>query len=354
MTERFWELMARYWSGDISREDKAELEQLLLDHPGHWLKAGLIEQLSYRHVPVLSEEEGAQLAAKIKDAAEKEVSRKPLPGRFLSRRNIWITTFALTGFLCVLLVVRYQVHNASHYKVVTTDAGMKTRISLPDGSVIWLNAGSTLKYPEKFDKKIREIYLTGEGYFDVRHHAEKPFIVHAGAMDIRILGTEFNVRAYEDEGFTETSLIKGAVEVVVKEPGVARKIRLAPSQKLILSETAPDKQKEESTITTKIQKGKGELRQKLTVANLSAVDSSLIAETAWLSNKLVFQDETLEALSRRLERWYGMHVLIKDPKLAALRFSGRADNIPIERLLAILQQIQPFKYSIHEDSVIIQ
>jgi transmembrane sensor len=361
MKERFWELMARYWSGDISREEKAELEQLLLEHPDHWLKAGLIEQLSYRRGTVLSAEEGLRLADRIKDAAEKDAAgaspsveeEAPFARKLLSRRSIWTIALVLTGFLGLFLLIRYRsVHN-DRYKLVTTEVGMKTRINLPDGSIIWLNAGSTLKYPYKFDKRMREVYLTGEGYFDVKHHAGKPFIVHTGSMDIRILGTAFNVRAYEDEDFTETSLIKGAVEVAVKEPGAVRKIRLQPSQKLILRGTS-GAQKKNAIITTKIQRGKGEHGPRLTVASLSAVDDSLIAETAWLSNKLVYQDEPFEALARRLERWYGMHILVKDPKLAAIRFSGRADNLPIDKLLAVLQEIQPFRYSIREDSVIIQ
>lgn len=87
---------------------------------------------------------------------------------------------------------------------------------------------------------------------------------------------------------------------------------------------------------------------------ISATDSSHSIETAWMNNQLIFRNETLQALTLRLERWYGLKIMIGNPQLATLRFSGRADNVSIENLLKILQEIQPFNYSIQDDIVTIK
>ncbi|HEY9262185.1 FecR family protein [Chitinophaga sp.] len=345
MTKRLSELLALHWSGEISAEEKAELDELLLQHPGDWLKAGQMEQLSFSKVSAYNETDADRLIDRVSSfiAAESKEDRRRFPVRKM--------LLALLLVMCCaggLLSYLYWQSPLQGYKVVTTDAGMKTRIRLADGSTILLNAGSTLRYPEKMDKTVREVYLSGEAYFDVKHAANRPFIIHAEKMDVRVLGTSFNVRSYKEEDFEETAVISGAVEVVVKEG--QQVLKVTPNEKVLLRKSTISKN--EDAVATANRK-ENIVIERQPLSPISATDSSRVLETAWVNNQLIFQNETLSAIVQRLERWYGVKIFIEDPQLAALRFSGRADNVPIEKLLNILQEIQPFKYSIQDDIITI-
>ncbi|MRG46994.1 DUF4974 domain-containing protein [Chitinophaga sp. SYP-B3965] len=354
MTNRLWELLALYWRNDISNEEKTELEQLLLEHPDLWLKLGLMDQLSFSKKPLMNEEATAAWADKVALEIEEMEStpvileQEPAAAKRPRFRVVLFTLLFLVIATSLFFIYRQQ----DGYKLATTDAGMKTRIRLSDGSMVWLNAGSTLKYPPKFDKETREVFLSGEGYFDVQQHAGKPFIIHTEKMDIRVLGTTFNVRSYKDEGFEETALISGAVEVLVKEANKVRRVLLQPNQKLVVSDLKHIKAKNEGT--TIIEQSENMIIERKALSAIGSMDSGQVVETAWVRNRFLFENETLELIARRLERWYGIKIIIQDPQLSALRFTGRADNLSLEKLLAILQEIQSFNYSIEDDTVIIK
>jgi ferric-dicitrate binding protein FerR (iron transport regulator) len=333
----------------------AELEQLLLDHPDYWLKAGLTEKLSYKALPLLSDQEAARLADGIeariaREAAEEETEAMPPPGR---RR--WFKTPAagilLAAMLCGILflaVYQFRQHSAASWQEVVAAPGARKNVLLADGTTIRLNAGSTLRYAgdDNPGHKTREVFLEGEAYFDVKPDAGKPFIIHGGKMEIKVLGTELNVRAYPDEEFSETALVNGAVEVTVQEKGNARKFRLKPGQKVVA--------KREEALPQNTTAANTAPPETVTLQPVSKATDNVIAETAWKEDKLVFQDETFAALALRLERWYGVNITIEDPVLASKRFSGRADNLPLPQLLGILQTITPFGYSINGQDVIIR
>lgn len=356
MTNRLWELLALYWRNDITKEEKGELEQLLLEHPDVWLKAGLMDQLSFSKKPLMDEGAVAAWADKVSLEIEKMEKDPVVPEQAAGKRQrpriVLFTLLSLVIATCLFFIYRQWGSMPDGYKLVTTDAGMKTRIRLSDGSMVWLNAGSSLKYPPKFDKQVREVFLSGEGYFDVQGNAGKPFIIHTEKADIRVLGTSFNVRSYKDEGFEETALISGAVEISVKEAGKTGRIILKPNQKLVIRDTKNIETKNEKGTLIE-QSGKMTIERK-DLSAIGSLDSGQVAETAWLRNRFLFENETLDFISRRLERWYGIKIIIQDPQLSTLRFTGRADNLSLEKLLTILQEIQPFNYSIEDDTVIIK
>lgn len=348
MTKRLSELLALHWSGEISAAEKAELDELLLQHPGDWLRAGQMEQLSFRKVSAFDETDADRLVNRVSSFIEAGSVEQAAPKRRFPARKMLLSLLIVVGCASALLTYRYRQSVLPGYKIVTTDAGMKTRIRLADGSTILLNAGSTLRYPEKMDKSVREVYLTGEAYFDIKQVASRPFIIHAEKMDVRVLGTTFNVRSYKEEDFAETAVISGAVEVVVKEG--QQVLKVTPNEKVLLRKTSIGKN--ENTVAT-INEKRNIVIERQPLSPISSTDSSRVLETAWVNNQLIFQNETLSSIVQRLERWYGVKILIRDPQLAALRFSGRADNVPIEKLLNILQEIQPFKYSIQDDIITI-
>ena len=348
MTNRLWELLALYWQNELSTEERAELERLLLQHPDAWLKSGLLDQLAFKKVPVMNEEEAddwaTQMEARITQMEEEKIV-EPRKRRLFPK--------VLIGLCCLLLTAGglylFSGSKQNGMKVVTTDAGMKTRVRLSDGTMMWLNAGSSVKYPQRFSKQLREIYLSGEAFFEVEQDASRPFIIHTEKMDIRVLGTSFNVRSYTDENFSETTLISGAVEVSIPGPDSTRKVLLKPREKLVVSE--PVNSASGNTLIAK--NNKQTIVEQKKIAPFPTQNSELVTETAWLSNQLIFQNETLGSISHRLERWYGVNIIIGNPELLEMRFSGRADNLPLEKLLTVLSEIQAFKYAIRGDSVII-
>lgn len=345
MTDRFWELMARNWSGNITEEEKAELEQYLLEHPEYWLKAGLEKQLTYKPGTTLPAKQAEELADDVLARIQAEDMAEPAETPPRKRRRVNRGVFLLL-MACISGILTYYFWKPginAQLKEIATIPGMKTSINLGDGTTVWLNAGSKLRYPEVFNPqdKIREVFLEGEGYFQVKQHAGKPFIIHTPAMDIKVLGTTLNVRAYADEDFSETSLVNGAVVVTVQ----GKDIYLKPRQKVVVMKT------NDAAPVAERQKAPAE---QVILEPVRGISDSLLMETAWREEKLVFQDETFAALALRLERWYGVKIIIKDPAMQNRRFSGRADNVSLEQLLIILKAITPFDYDIKEREVIIQ
>lgn len=352
MTDRFWELMARNWNGNITREEKAELEQYLLEHPEYWLKAGLEKRLSYKANTPLPTPQAEQLAddvlARIQAEEAAEQARHSLRQRRVNkRRAAFLLVTLISGILCFTTYYYQKPGTGAQLKEIATIPGMKTSINLADGTTVWLNAGSKLRYPAIFNKQdnMREVFLEGEGYFQVKHNESKPFIIHTRTMDVKVLGTTLNVRAYADEDFSETVLVNGAVIVAVHGKEGTREFYLKPRQKVVVKN---EEDVETVAVPEKIQ------AEKITLEPIQPVSDSVIVETAWREEKLVFRDETFSALALRLERWYGVKIAIEDTAMQSRRFSGRADNVSLEQLLSILKTITPFEYEITEREVIIQ
>ena len=124
-----------------------------------------------------------------------------------------------------------------HYNEVVAKRGTKTKIILPDGSQVWLNSDSKLSYGERFNDTIREVSLEGEAYFDVIKDKNRPFIVMTNALNIRVLGTAFNIKSYAQDATIETTLIRGMIEVRKNNEPATKKIVLTPNEKLIYNKT---------------------------------------------------------------------------------------------------------------------
>ena len=236
---------------------------------------------------------------------------------------------------------------------LTTPKGSKTQLLLPDGTKIWLNAGSKLLYPNKFSDNLREVFLEGEGYFDVTKDTKRPFIVHTSDINIRVLGTVFNVKSYPNEGTIETTLISGKVLIESKSEDAKKIAQLLPNQKVtflrksgtVLLNDAEQK-KAAQMITDKHNNSES---GKIIISD--KVNTSVY--TAWKDNLLIFDNETFESIAYKLERRYGAVILFNDKEIKNYRFSGTFPEISIERALNALQFASPFNYKINGDSIFI-
>jgi transmembrane sensor len=261
---------------------------------------------------------------------------------FLLRLSVAATLLALVG-LVVFWVLRRQ--DKQEGRVFATANGERKNIQLSDGTLVNLNAGSVVRMDPDFGISSREVYLEGEAFFDVKHNQKLPFIVHTAEMDVRALGTAFDVRAYRDEKITETALIRGLVEVTLKE-NHNRKMVLSPNHKIAWNKSAIHIMNTDSAMAEPIS-GKAHygVPEKIVV-----MDRGEIKEIAWKENRLVFDNELFSDIAMLLERWYGVHIVFNDDEIRNYRFTGLFEKEDLEAVLNFLKESRPFHFEIENET----
>lgn len=233
----------------------------------------------------------------------------------------------------------------------STQPTKKTVLVLSDSTVITLNSATTIRYPDKFGDSTREVFLDGEAFFDVHKDPARPFIIHANKMNIRVLGTTFNVKSYQNESLSEASLIKGSIEVTLNDRPSDR-IILKPKEKLIVQNSLATKKLNTTAGTTQenITKSTG-----FSLTNLTYFPntSKTVVETSWVENKLVFSDKDFAQLSGQLERWYGVHIQLKNDRVKQYSFTGFFEKESLPEALDALKMIEHFNYKIVDSIVYI-
>lgn len=240
--------------------------------------------------------------------------------------------------------------NINELTTITAPIGSKSKITLADGTKVWLNAGSTIKYNENFNSKDRNIELTGEGYFDVAKNKALPFIVNTYEIRIRALGTSFNVKAYPDEGSVETTLVTGSL--VIEQVKNGKKMFLTPNQRatyfkkegsVYLSEVESKSIGGEKEETLKKIKGK--------ILRIKKVETDVF--TAWKDNRLVFRNESFRSLAVKLERWFDVKINILNEEILDFHFNGTIENETIQDIMEIIKYTLPIQYNIKHNVITI-
>jgi ferric-dicitrate binding protein FerR (iron transport regulator) len=231
---------------------------------------------------------------------------------------------------------------------ITTRYGSKTKVTLPDGTVVWINSGSKLVYNNRsFGLQDREVTLVGEGFFDVAHDAVHPFIIHAGKISVKVLGTSFDIKSYPEDKTVEATLIKGSIEVTITDRP-QKKVLLKPHEKLTVFT-------DDRMITQNLDAIKPDDKQKgykITPMTFIPSDSTVV-ETSWVQNKLAFRSEPFSDLAVQMERWYNVHINFSDGKVKQYRFTGIFVNESLDQALKALQITAPFHYRIEKNQVYI-
>lgn len=350
-------MVSKKLSGEASPEELTELEELLRLHPEmHYALQHIQDLWQLQPRPAREAEEAFQKHLERMDAGGIDISpwtetaspaALPQPPKRTRLVRYLVAGLSMAAIAIVIIMVMQNGQPApvqqQHLSEISTRNGSRTRINLPDGSVVWLNAGSKLVYDRHFNTTLREVSLTGEAYFDVVKNAEKPFIIHAGKMDIKVLGTLFNVKSYPGEAHTEASLVRGSIEVMLKDRPT-EKIILKPNEKIIIAN-----EPEEAAKTAVV---RNEPIVAIRHLNYEPRDSTII-ETSWVENKLIFQDESFKDMAPRLERWYGVNIRFRNEKVQQLRFSGTFTRETIEQALAGLKITGGFNYSISDSTILI-
>ncbi len=193
------------------------------------------------------------------------------------------------------------------YNTISTPRGGQYQLILSDGTKVWLNAQSSLRYPAVFVGKERKVELTGEGYFEVAHNVSKPFFVKAGEMNVKVLGTHFNVNAYKEEGRTVASLLTGLIEVVY---GSEHKI-LKPGQQATLLNGS---------------------NTELDISNTD-VNNSI----AWKNGYFQFENLTIQQIMRQISRWYDVRVTYDGPPPVGHYVGKPSRYLDLKEILKIVE-----------------
>ena len=217
-------------------------------------------------------------------------------------RSVLRYAAAIVGVMVLAAGLAYWFRNKAEELVVASAAhGQVREMLLPDGTKVWLNQSSVLKYPRAFEGKERHVYLDGEAYFEVARNHEKPFMVKSPAMDVRVLGTSFNIKCRPDNSFAETTLIEGEVEV--KDKSDKGRITLLPGQKAVLNRVT----------------GRMQVKQ---------VDPKM--EIVWHNDLIPFEKSSIFQIAAALERFYGVKIILSPAVDSTNTYSGvlkKKDNI---------------------------
>jgi ferric-dicitrate binding protein FerR (iron transport regulator) len=368
--EYTWQLVARMLAGEATGQELEELEHLLRSNPelyyplqiitGLWRQSGPEEQKKAeeafsRHLDRMAalhidlESDSPSLAEEMKQT---KARRRRLfvgigvgcavvglvAGTFLFRRpaDQLVKRDAVTG-------------RQEQLSEVTTREGSRTNLYLPDGTRVWLNAASRITYAKDFGAAgAREVTLSGEAFFDVARNPARPFVIHTSRVDIKVLGTSFNIKSYPTENTTEAVLVRGSIEVDIHNRA-NKTVILKPNEKLII-----DNDDSASVLPRTVVHHDGNLFPRVPVTirkpNYEPTTGAMI-ETSWVDNKLIFRDESFDELARQMERWYGDTIRFARPELEQLQFTGSFEQETIKQALDALKLTAAFNYSLSGNQI---
>jgi ferric-dicitrate binding protein FerR (iron transport regulator) len=361
--EHIWNLIAKKLSGEASEEDLRDLEALLRNNP----------ELHYptQTIADLWNSQGPNNPKEALDAFDRHINRMQSLGidfvvkdqdtiaRPPKNFRKWIFSgfvmaIAVGGLFLYLKMIRQspdQLVQKNKSEILTKN-GSKTKLLLPDGTQVWLNGGSKISYDKNYGTEVREVSLTGEAFFDVVRNPQKPFLIHTGNIQIKVLGTAFNVKSYPDEENIETTLVRGSIEITFKDRP-SEKVILKPNEKLIVAN-------EENLPTPNIKQPVRQMNEPIiTISHLNHEKSdSLVMETAWMQNKLLFRDQSFKELALDMERWYGVSIQFDNSQRDTLHFTGSFENETIQQALDALKltagkPVPDFQYIIKGNQITI-
>lgn len=242
--------------------------------------------------------------------------------RIISNRLMRYAAFLTIPLLMSSLILGYLywgTESEERYAEITASMGTVVRYELPDHSVVWLNSGSTLRYPAVFKKDNREVELKGEAYFEVEADSERPFYVNTpNGLSVYVYGTKFNVAAYEDDNYIETVLEKGKVNVITPN---RETIALAPGEQLLY-----DKQTRESI--------------------KNSVD--VYGKTAWKDGKLIFRNASLDDIFKRLERHFNVDIQFNNKHGKEYKYRATFRTETLSQIMDYLAKSAALKWKIQE------
>jgi transmembrane sensor len=330
--ERYLWLVTRSLSGEITPDEKAEFDEILAGSSHYREKYKLLkgfwnQEVFYNH------------SADTNEALEKVLGAINSRSEEQEEKTVFVyDNWKRIAAAAVLLIAiglgffAYQFNKKETEKITWIEKfnqkGTRSMITLSDGTRIWLNSDSKITYPEEFKEGERNVVLSGEAFFNVAPNPEKPFFIHLNKAQIRVVGTSFNVKAYQNEEHIQTSVVTGKVAFIT------------PSN---------PKMKGDTVFLTKNKKvtyfsNSGEIMTEITNTN---------DDKEWINGKMIFKAETMESISRQLERNFGKKIVFENDKIKQYKFTGTFDESSLNEILYYLSLSKPFKYKTNDSTLII-
>ena len=318
-----WLLVASMWNGNATPEEKIIFDQ--------WLNENEENKQFYNSInrifPVKKQYDG-DTKRRIYNKIQQTILPKQITRRIRFWRYSTVASITVIIVLGVMLLSKKPAVDMDTFVEAQTPCGVKSKIFLPDGTVVYLNAGSFLRYPVRFNKAKRQVTLEGEAYFEVIRDLKHPFIVQTNQVTIKVYGTHFNVNTFDDKGLIETTLVEGSVGIF-KKSDIDQKngIKLEPNQQAVYD------------IST------GKILVKKVEAELS---------TVWKDGKIYFENETLASITKKLERNFNVSIRITSPKLRSELFYGLfTKKKNIFQLLDVMKIHNNFNYTMKNDTILL-
>lgn len=356
-----WRLVCKGLTGDANPLELQQLQEILNENPD--LQQAFIylkeTRVSVGDKFLLTDEVIKQMEDKGLSQIEKMLSfDQPLEYKTVAishnkKRRRWLAAASVIAVIGLAALFFLSVRQplpagyASQSKPATEIfvATKAISIELEDGTKVWLNKGSTLKCDKKFNKTNREVFLQGEGFFDVAQNASSPFVVHLKkGINIRVLGTRFNVKAYPNTPFIEASLLTGKIALDLNDSH-QKNLILQPHEKITINTGRLKTGTDHHSTDTAVAVQKAELKP-------NPIDQQL-SETAWMDNRLSFYDISFEELAYELERYYGKKFIFRDSHLKQWHLTGSFKDESLSQVLKALQITTPFQYKIEGEQVIL-
>ena len=331
---------ARFFSGNISEEERVEIQHWIDARIDHQEYAAEIHELwnnlatrnpATQKRDVNASWEGVLERARV-EATQPRKGRERPPVRRKKRNPVFRTGIIISTILIPFVLFVLVMEGGQQDKGVITYAsekGERLSIQLNDGSMAYLGVESKLTVPEMFTEGNREIELEGEAYFEVKSDASRPFIVHAGEATVQVLGTEFNVRSYASEERVTLLVAEGRVSFSTR--GMSN---------------------EEGFLVTAGQRGIYSEEDDMFVEDYQHIDDAL----GWRDGKLIFNDQSLEEITRELERWYATEFSFQDEQLSQIRITATFDlkgNEPLGNVLDVIRNTANVKCIRGDETVVI-
>lgn len=354
------ELLFKYFNEETSPVENKRILRWIESNPDH--KTEFIEYKTlwdalkqpFPHTP--SEGDWNELSIRIKVSDP--------PGKQKNKRWIHILQYAavfILGLLSVWIYDQYIPHNQSNAEIaqfneIIVPKGSRTRLVLPDGTEVWLNAESKFRYAKDFNKSNRDVFLEGEGYFEVSPDKNSTFLVKTPDINVIALGTKFNVKAYPKDKIIETTLVEGKIKV---EKGGQSKITYDPLYLLPNQTLAFHKDTESLTLKDDKRSANDEIEdisQELQPSKIEEIvlheDIDPIVYTSWKDSKWIIESESLEKLAVEFERRFDVTIEFTDQELKNMRFTGTLKDESLEQVLKAMKLTADMDYKIDGKQVL--
>jgi ferric-dicitrate binding protein FerR (iron transport regulator) len=320
MNENYYiNLLEKYLCGEGTPQEKDELQSYLISN--NRIDSFFEENLSKAH-PVMDKKESKRMFHNICDEIVCKKPKRTIQEN--SKRILQWAAILILPIISALSVYYFTQNNSDNFHpiMITAQKGEKAEAVLPDGTKVWINSESTIRYDNSFNQKKRIVYLEGEAYFEVASNKKVPFVVQTKSMDVQALGTSFNVRSYGIDSLIYAVLLDGEIKVSASD----QEQILNVNQRAIFNKST----------------------NRLTVDAVEAINF-----IEWKKGNIYFNNQTFSQIAQTLSRIYNVDIEFASEELSLIRFSGTLGSSGIKNALDVLTLTSPMYYDVKDTTVIL-